>query len=302
MLSFLSLLHAVAAQTCTAGYALPTNCTICTPGSVSSVAGATACTLCPGGTFQSISGQTACSSCIQGFYCPEGATTPSPCPAGHVGSATNLFSAGQCTPVPPGFWAPLGSLVPEPCPTSGFYCPGALRDELFGGAKPIVMPVGQSTQQEDAPAVTKAMTVGISIDDFAAQREALIQRLARQYNVDPSLITLEARAGSVQLIITISTTDGSGNTVVDLATLEQAVAAVDDAALATTIGSVTGTTVTVTSQPAVTSTVTLTVPFVCPAGKWCTAGLMVDCPVGTYNPLEDQDFATACILVRLRAE
>jgi hypothetical protein len=38
------------------------------------------------------------------------------------------------------------------------------------------------------------------------------------------------------------------------------------------------------------------VPLSCPLGKWCTAGLVVDCPLGTYNPLENQDFATACIM------
>ena len=46
------------------------------------------------------------------------------------------------------------------------------------------------------------------------------------------------------------------------------------------------------------ATASIEVPFSCPKGKWCTAGLVVDCPLGTYNPLEDQDFATACILVR----
>ena len=76
--------------------------------------------------------------------------------------------------------APLGSSSPEPCPTSGFYCPGALRDDQFGGAKPIIMPVGQSTRQEQAAAVTQTMTLDITIDDFAAQREALIAQLQVQ--------------------------------------------------------------------------------------------------------------------------
>ena len=30
-------------------------------------------------------------------------------------------------------------------------------------------------------------------------------------------------------------------------------------------------------------------------GKWCTAGLIVDCTAGTYNPLEGSDIGTACI-------
>ena len=160
--------------------------------------------------------------------------------------------------------------------------------------------------------MTQSMTVDMSIDDFAAQREALRIQLAARYGVDPSLITLEAAAarrralqsGGLQLTITIATTDGSGNSV-DLATLEQSVAAVDDTALAATINTVTVAAglppVTVVSQPPVTSTVRVTVPFSCPAGKWCTAGLVVDCPLGTYNPLEDQDFATACVMCPLNS-
>ena len=31
------------------------------------------------------------------------------------------------------------------------------------------------------------------------------------------------------------------------------------------------------------------------------AGLVVDCPLGTYNPLENQDFATACLLCPLNS-
>ena len=294
-------------RSCAAGTANPvpgsssaTVCVACLPGSHAAEEGTGVCPLCSDGQFQREYGQTACEGCIPGFYCKEGAAEPTPCPAGSYGNVTGLYSAGECTPVAIDFWAPLGSRVPEPCPTSGFYCPGALRDELYGGAKPIIMPVGQSTRQEEAPAVTQSMTLDISIDDFAAQREQLKIQLAAQYGVNSSLITLEAAAGSLQLTVTIATTDGRGNSV-DLTTLEQAVAAVDDTALATTIGTVMNTTVTVTSQPAVTSTVRVTVPFACPRGKWCTAGLVVDCPLGTYNPLEDQDFATACIMCPLNS-
>ena len=272
----------------------------CLPGSIANQSAMETCNLCGNGKFQRDYGQTACEICVPGFYCKQGSAEPTPCPAGQFGNATGLYSAGQCAYVPIDFWAPLGSRVPEPCPASGFFCPGALRDELYRGAKPVLMPVGQSTRQEEAPAVTKAMTLDMSIDDFAAQRDALKIQLAAQYGVRPSLITLEAAAGSLQLTITIATSDGSGDSVA-IDAIKQAVAAVDDAALATTIGAVTGTTITVTSQPAVTSTVRVTVPFSCPRGKWCTAGLVVDCPLGTYNPLEDQDFATACIVCPLNS-
>ena len=272
--------------TCPAG----TSCSVgsaaalpCLPGSIANQSAMEKCDLCLNGQFQRAYGQTACEMCVPGFYCKEGAAEPVPCPAGYVGSYAGFYSPGQCTPVPIDYWAPLGSAVPEPCPTSGFYCPGALRDELWGGSKPIIMPIGQSTRQDEVRAVTKAMTLDISIDDFAAQRDALKIALAAQYGVDPSLVTLEASAGSVQLTITIATTDGAGNAA-DLAAIESTIATVGDADLATTIGGVTGSTVSVVSQPPVIGIVTVTVPFSCPRGKWCTAGLVVDCKSADLDP------------------
>ena len=277
-------------RSCAAGTANPvpgsssaTVCVACLPGSHAAEEGTGVCPLCSDGQFQREYGQTACEGCIPGFYCKEGAAEPTPCPAGSYGNVTGLYSAGECTPVAIDFWAPLGSRVPEPCPTSGFYCPGALRDELYGGAKPIIMPVGQSTRQEEAPAVTQSMTLDISIDDFAAQREQLKIQLAAQYGVNSSLITLEAAAGSLQLPVTIATTDGAGNAA-DLAAIESTIATVGDADLATTIGGVTGSTVSVVSQPPVIGIVTVTVPFSCPRGKWCTAGLVVDCKSADLDP------------------
>ena len=83
------------------------------------------------------------------------------------------------------------------------------------------MPVGQSTETQEVQTVEQKLKLDISMDDFAAQREALIQKLAAQYIVDPSLITLEASAGArraralqrgsgLTLTITIATSDGSG--------------------------------------------------------------------------------------------
>ena len=111
------------------------------------------------------------------------------------------------------------------------------------------------------------MTLDISIDDFANQREALIQRLAVQYGVDPSLIWLEASAGSVQLTVTITTSDGASNQA-DFARIQQSIAAANDTALATSIGDVFGTTVSVVSQPPTTADIELEVPFSCPRGTF----------------------------------
>jgi hypothetical protein len=92
------------------------------------------------------------------------------------------------------------------------------------------------------------LTLDISIDDFDAQRQALIQQLANQYGVDPSQITLEASAGSVQLTVTIATSNGT-SAPVPLAELEQNVNSVDNEALTRSISQVMATNVTVTAGP-----------------------------------------------------
>ena len=114
------------------------------------------------------------------------------------------------------------------------------------------------------------------------QKEQLKAALAEQYGVPVSMISLEATAATsrrarvlqssgLQLKITIATTDSSGNTV-DMSTLTSSVSSVNDQALASAIGGVTGTPVTVVSQPLQTSTVTVTTAFVCPRGHYCSAG------------------------------
>ena len=287
---------------CSVGSPTPTRCL---PGSVAPVERSATCTLCENGKFQREYGQTACDVCVTGFYCKEGTSEPSPCPVGHYGNATGLYSAGQCLPVPIDFWAPLGSPVPKPCPPSGFYCPGALRDELYGGGEPIIMPQGESTQSEEVEAVTKEMTLDISMDDFAAQREQLKIALAAQYGVHVSMISLEAAAATsrrtralqssrLQLTITIATTDSSGNAV-EMSTLISSVSSFDDQALASTIGGVTGTTVSVTSQPLQTSSVLVTVAFNCPRGHYCSAGEVYPCAAGEYNPHAGNTTGLACL-------
>jgi hypothetical protein len=84
-----------------------------------------------------------------------------------------------------------------------------MRDEVHGGARPVLMPIGQSTATQQVETVSKEMTLDVTIDDFAVQRVRLIQQLAAQYGVDPSLVTLEVLSGSVQIRMTIAATDGS---------------------------------------------------------------------------------------------
>ena len=138
------------------------------------------------------------------------------------------------------------------------------------------MPVGQSTETQHVETVSKDMTLDVTVDDFAEQRVGLIQQLAARYAVDPSLVTLEVLPGSVQIRMTIATTNGADANV-SISTLVQTVAAVSDAELAASIGAAFNTTVVVTSTPLERGTVPITVPLSCPRGKWCTAGVVVDC-------------------------
>jgi hypothetical protein len=93
-----------------------TMATPCAPGTFNPNASATTCTRCAPGTFQSAEGRKTCVICTPGFYCRIGAAEPAPCPAGHVGNATGMYSSIQCTPVPVHYWAPLGSSIAETCP------------------------------------------------------------------------------------------------------------------------------------------------------------------------------------------
>jgi hypothetical protein len=138
------------------------------------------------------------------------------------------------------------------------------------------MPVGQSTETQQVEAVSKDITLDITMDDFAEQRVGLIRQLAARYGVEPSLVALEVLPGSVQVRMTIATTNGA-NSAANITTLVQTIAAVSDAQLAASISATFNATNNVTSTRPVHGTVQIEVPFSCPRGKWCTAGAVVNC-------------------------
>jgi hypothetical protein len=152
------------------------------------------------------------------------------------------------------------------------YCPGALHDNLFGGAKPIIMPEGGSAETVQEPALVMAMTLDVAMDDFSdARRAALTLLLAAQYGVHPSFITLQASPGSLQLTITIATTNGT-DAPIDVATLRDRVSAVDSSTLTDTIGRVMDANVTITIlQPLEDTTMTVTREVSCQKGQWYVA-------------------------------
>ena len=232
-------------------------------------------TVCPAGKYQSIYGQTTCHLCPPGFYCAKGAATPVPCPGGTASNATGSSERGACVPVVLGYWAPLGSPFPEPCPASGFYCPGAADDTVNGGSKPIIVPVGDSTTEVQVETVQKEMTLDMSCVDFDI--DAVKATLAAQYGVDVALISFanpcatrrrmhsgqpsrrSLAALTLSITITTEATAADGTTVTaPVANLLSAVQAVNDAALAGSLGTALGTTISVTSTTPSTATVSKT--------------------------------------------
>ena len=217
-------------------------------------------------------------------------------------------------PVRPGRRGLLGApwLGPSQECSLGFYCPGAAEDTVNAvpGSKPIIMPVGGSTETQEVEVVEKEMTLDVDCADFDA--DAIKAELAAQYGVDAALITLDIPAGvcrrsrararalvAITFTVEIATsgTGADGEPIsVDTADLVAAVETVDDGQLGSALGAALGATVTVASTNVTLATVTKTIALDCPKGKWCTAGLIVPCPVDTYNNLTGQDFATACEL------
>ena len=285
------------------------NETACAQGTFNALEGkAEACDPCPSGQFQDVRGQTSCKRCNRGSHCEVGAAKPTPCPAGTASNATGVASADGCVPVAQGYWAPLGSAIPEDCPASGFYCPGAAEDELYGGAKPIIMPVGGSMATEQVEVVEQEMTLTIDCAtfDLAVFRRAL----ATEYQVAVALIEVDDPCGSpdrrpsrrvlqqtisITVSIASSGTMGDGTPVtVPVANLLTAVSTTSDSALGSLLTLALGVPISVVSAAPVTASVTKTMQLECPKGRWCTAGVVVPCPLNTYNPLSGQHTATAC--------
>ena len=60
------------------------------------------------------------STCPQGYYCPYGSTTPTPCPAGTYNNLGNTVDNSTCIGCPVGSYCPLASILPTQC-SAGSY-------------------------------------------------------------------------------------------------------------------------------------------------------------------------------------
>ena len=249
---------------------------------------------------------SSCEDCRFGYYCGEGAATPIPCPGGTYGNRTDLTTPDNCTKVVRDFWAPLGSPLPETC-GSGFYCPGWFGDDEndVPGSKPLIMPVGGSTEVQEVEIVKQDLSLDMSCADFVY--ESVVNALAAQYGVDASLISFDnpcpasRRRGRKLALLTITIEiatpppDPTGTAPTRSASdILASMASVSPATLASSIGTALGTAVNVTVTPPEKTTEERTVTVECEKGKWCTAGLIVECDEGTYNNATGQTSAVAC--------
>ena len=210
-----------------------------------------------------------------------------------------------CLEVDIGFWAPIGSPEKIPCPASGFYCPGKAADTTYGGARPILIPVGQSTTTETKRVVRKDVSLDMTCDEF--NMTAMRFQLAEQFMVDVALVDLSdpcferrrrrrALAGSLQITITISvptsspsSSSGNASAPTSLAAITAAVASVDDAALGAALGAI----ITQSTAPVQASVVSIR-EAICSPGFWCSAGYVTPCESGYFQPEINVDSASGC--------
>ena len=88
---------------------------------------------------------TACLACDDGSFCVEGASVVQLCPAGSLGTASGMTSAGDCTPCDPGTFCPAGASSATLCGAGTF---NGVPDSL---GKPIEPSSRTHAQPHKAP-------------------------------------------------------------------------------------------------------------------------------------------------------
>ena len=168
----------------------------------------------------------------------------------------------------------------------------------------------------DAEVMTKDLTLDMDIGQY--NEAATKQQLAALYGVDSSLITLTVVGGSVQLTVTIATTNGGSNSVL------AALSAVNDAALAAALGvPVTSMAPQLSCPPGSVQSVgadgvpfcltanlldegmAATCPpgkqelgtscFPCPRGHYCAGGVAILCPIDKWLNTTGATNQSSCI-------
>jgi hypothetical protein len=122
--------------------------------------------------------------------------------------------------------------------------------------------------------------------------DELRQRLATLYNVPASTIRLGLSGGSVVIVLEIVATNAS-----ESSAIASAVAATTSDSLTSVLGSVAviSSVQQVVRNETIRRNQTLELQLDCPVGHWCTAGLVVECEFGFYNPTRNANNQTACL-------
>ena len=282
----------------------------CSPGSAANESRLPRCVSCSPGEFQNASNATQCEPCPIAHFCAgEGSSAATPCPGGTWSGAIGLRAEVQCIKVVKGQWAPTGSSAPEPCPDSGFYCPGydaleahAAQNITPPGSKPIIIDSGSARSVRNVDVVTFDLTLDSDVTEYDAVDTRT--RLASLYSVLPEWISLRIVPASVQqhggggrrllaqlqLNVTIKPpADSDGTTTV--ADLLSTVQSTSDAELTSALGA------SATRGLVAVEVVEEEYEATCPAGSWCSVGIMVACPQNTYNDnvnAKSQGACTAC--------
>ena len=246
------------------------------------------CSKCTAGKYQAKEGQTACEACPPGYHCREGSATPIPCEGGTFGNATGLASPLECTPVGFGEWAPTGSVLPEKCYT-GFRCPGRANDKenIPPGSKPILISQGGMATEERVEVVTQELTLDTSLEEY--NETEVRHTLAWQLGIPVELIALSVRSGSLLLSVTITTQATSSSSQPPVTTRDLMASLFN----ASAIGSALGMPVRSYTTPRI-RIETRMIEAKCLKGHWCSAGLLVACEEGYFNPTLDAVSAKAC--------
>ena len=204
-------------------------------------------------------------------------------------------------------------------PAGRSQCPGRQFDEVnreLPGSKPIVLEVGglvDTTREvvsetRDAEVVALALSVERPAGG-EINRTLLRLEMAAEYGIPLASITLSTTPGSrrhlmsslrrrldsILFYVTVwphlaSTDSANISTWFTNASLDALAARLSITAIA-----LASTPVVTTSQITTARTVTLESQRICPRGHWCTAGLLVECARGYFNPHTGNDSQVACL-------
>ena len=179
-------------------------CKACEPGAYcrqqTKNQGAPAPTQCRPGTFSNatnLSKAEDCDPCPPGFYCEEGATEPSACPAGKVGLGPNLIAPAFCTTCP-------GETTSLPGQTACTFCKEDYFKSGEDDGKLAKVRCTRCLDPEDGATCSETTTLGVGTLTHGSTSLAAIR-------IEPEYWRLSAN--STTLSLCLSSADGNSSCV-----------------------------------------------------------------------------------------